>query len=135
MYKLTDPAECRRVTDKHPQYFTFDVENWLANADNYALIEGDNIAFGEYKSPGTYWVHFCFDTARGREAIQLTKDMFKEFCRVCPVQTAIGLIEVGNKKARWLIRQVGFKSLGEVETENGLCEMFYSTKELNDGSV
>lgn len=135
MKRLTDSAECRSVTDKHSQYFTFDVETWLANVDNYALKEGDNIAFGEYKSPGTYWVHFCFDTARGREAIQLTKDMFEEFCRVCPVKTAIGLIEVNNKKARWLIRQVGFKSLGEVMTENGLCEMFYSTKDLNNGVV
>lgn len=129
MNRLTDPTECRRVTAKHPQYFTFDVEKWLTNADNYALIEGDNIAFGEYKTPGTYWVHFCFDTARGREAIQLTKDMFEEFCRVCPVKIAIGLIEVNNRKARWLIRQVGFKSLGEVMTENGMCEMFYSTRE------
>ena len=135
MKRLTDPAKCRRVTDKYPQYFTFEVEEWLANADNYALIEGDNIAFGEYKLPGIYWVHFCFDAARGRDAIQLTKDMFEEFCRVCPVKTAIGLIEVNNRKARWLIRQVGFKSLGEIETENGLCEMFYATKEMTNGSV
>lgn len=135
MRRLTDPTECRRVTDKHPQYFTFDVEDWFSKENNYALIEGDNIAFGEYKRPGVYWVHFCFDTSRGREAIQLTKDMFKEFCRVCPVQTAIGLIEVNNRKAKWLIRQVGFKSLGEVMTENGLCEMFYSTKEDSNGSV
>lgn len=135
MKRLTDPTECRRVTDKHLRYFTFDVDEWFAKDGNYALMEGDNIAFGEYKSPGTYWVHFCFDTARGREAIQLTKDMFEEFCRVCPVKTAIGLIEVDNKKAKWVIRQVGFKSLGEIMTENGLCEMFYSTKEINDGLV
>lgn len=128
MRRLINPIECRNITDKHPQYFTFDVESWFANPENYALIEGDNIAFGEYKSAGVYWVHFCFDTARGREAIQLTKDMFEEFCRACPVKTAIGLIEVNNRKARWLIRQVGFQSLGEVMTENGLCEMFYSTR-------
>ncbi len=128
MERLVDPVRCRRTTDKHPQYFTFDVEGWLANTNNYALIEGNNIAFGEYKTPGVYWVHFCFDTARGREAIQLTKDMFEEFCKACPVKTAIGLIEVNNRKARWLIRQVGFQSLGEVMTENGLCEMFYSTR-------
>lgn len=127
MKRLICPTECRKVTDKYPDYFSFDAEAWFSDADNYALIEGDNIAFGEYKSPGVYWVHFCFDAARGREAIQLTKDMFDEFCRACPVRTAIGLIEVNNKKARWLIRQVGFKSLGEVMTENGLCEMFYST--------
>lgn len=135
MKRLIDPTICRQITDKYPDYFSFNVEDWFSKPENYALIEGDNIAFGEYKSPGVYWVHFCFDAARGREAIQLTKDMFEEFCRACPVKTAIGLIEVNNKKARWLIRQVGFKSLGEVMTENGMCEMFYSTKDLNNGVV
>jgi hypothetical protein len=126
MKQLTDPVECRKVTDKHPDYFTFNVEEWFLQDRNYALQKGANIAFGEYKSPGVYWVHFCFDTAKGREAIQLTKDMFTEFCKQCPVNIAIGLIHVNNKKAKWLIRQVGFASLGLIETENGLCEMFYS---------
>lgn len=126
MKRLTDPTECRKVTDKYPQYFTFDVEDWFSKENNYALIEGDNIAFGEYKSPGVYWVHFCFDTARGREAINLTKRMFKRLSRDCPLKIGIGLIGVNNKKAKWLIRQVGFKSLGEIDTANGLCEMFYS---------
>lgn len=129
MNRLTDPSKCRKITDKYPRYFTFDVEEWFANPNNYAVIDGDNIAFGEYKKPGVYWVHFCFDTARGREAIQLTKEMFEKFCCDCPVKIAVGLIELTNKKARWLIRQVGFKSLGEIMTENGVCEMFYSTKE------
>lgn len=133
MKRLINSEECCHITDKHPDYFTFNAEEWFASSNNYALIDGPNIAFAEYKSPGVYWVHFCFDTARGREAIQLTKDMFEEFCRVCPVKTAIGLIEVNNKKARWLIRQVGFKSLGEVETHNGLCEMFYATKGMTNG--
>ena len=126
MERLTDPALCRAVTDRHLDYFTFDVDEWFRDEGNYALIEGMNIAFGELKSPGVYWVHFCFDTARGREAIKLTQEMFKEFCRVCPVRIAIGLIALNNKKARWLIRQVGFQSLGETTTENGPCEMFYS---------
>lgn len=129
MKRLIDPTECREITKHYPQYFTFNEEEWFSKPENYALIEGENIAFGEYKRPGLYWVHFCFHTARGREAIQLTKDMFEEFCRACPVKTAIGFIEVGNKKARWLIRQVGFQSLGEMMTENGLCEMFYSTRD------
>lgn len=125
--RLIDAAECRTATDKHPDYFSFDVEDWFSKTENYALKEGDNISFGEYKSPGVYWVHFCFDTAKGRDAINLTKRMFSEFCKTCPVRIAIGLIHLDNRKARWLIRQVGFKSLGEVETENGRCEMFYNT--------
>lgn len=129
MLRLSCPALCRKVTDHYPRYFTFDVEQWFSDENNYALIEGENVAFGEYKSPGVYWVHFCFHTARGREAIELTKRMLSEFCRVRPVRTAIGLIEVENKRAKWLIRQVGFKSLGEEDTPIGRCEMFYINKE------
>lgn len=132
MKQLTDLFECRSVTDKHPDYFSFDVEDWFSKPENYAYKEGDNVAFGEYKSPGVYWVHFCFDTAKGREAINLTKRMFKQLSEDTPLKMAIGLIHVDNKKAKWLIRQVGFQSLGLVDTENGVCEMFYSksTKDI-----
>ena len=128
MEHLTDLARCKAVTDKHLDYFTFDIDQWFRTEGNYTLIEDENIAFGQLKSRGVYWVHFCFHTAKGREAIDLTRRMFKEFCRACPVETAIGIINMKNKKARWLIRQVGFKSLGEVDTEKGLCEMFYSKR-------
>lgn len=50
MNRLTDPSKCRKITDKYPRYFTFDVEEWFANPNNYAVIDGDNIAFGEYKN-------------------------------------------------------------------------------------
>lgn len=135
MERLICPVLCREVTDRHLDYFSFDVEGWLSKPENYALIEGANIAFGEFKSPGVYHVHFCFDTAKGRDAIELTRRMFRAFCEACPVEVAVGLIAVDNKKAKWLIRQVGFKSLGEIMTENGMCEMFYATKDLNNGIV
>lgn len=141
--RLVNTERCKEVVSQHPNYFTFDVEEWFNKKENYALIDGENIAFGEYKHPGVYWVHFCFNTARGRDAINLTKRMFAEFCKACPVKIAVGLISVDNLKAKWLIRQVGFQSLGEIMTENGLCEMFYSfsvledfdTKEFNNGIV
>ena len=126
MERLIDPAECRVVTDRYLDWFTFDVEDWFTNPENYAYKEGDNVAFGEYKGPGVYWVHFCFDTAKGRDAIELTKQMFKQLCNDTPLKIGIGFIHISNRKAKWLIRQVGFKSLGLIETENGLCEMFYS---------
>lgn len=133
--RLLDVEICRKITGNHPRYFTFDIEDWFSNPLNYALIHDENIAFAEWKSEGVYHVHFCFDTARGRDAIRLTKQMFEEFCRSCPVEIAIGLISDSNKKAKWVIRQVGFKSLGEIETENGICEMFYATREMKNGSV
>ena len=127
MERLFDPAVCRSVTDLYPDYFTFDVEGWFSKPDNYALKDGANVGFAEYKKPGVFWVHFCFHTARGREAIRLTQAMVARLCEENKVTSLVGLIELGNRKARWLIRQVGFQSLGEVMTENGMCEMFYTT--------
>ena len=132
MKRLTNPPECRKITDKHLTYFTFDADEWFAKEENYALVEGENIAFAEYKSPGVYWVHFCFDEARGREAVILTERIFTEFCRVRSVKMVIGFITLGNRKARWLIRQAGFNSLGEILTEIGMCEMFFK---LPDNSL
>lgn len=130
MYEARSVEEINDLIKDHPDYFTFNVKEWYDNKDNLALVEGRNIAFGEKKSPGVYWVHFCFSEAKGRDAIRLTQRMFEEFCRIKPVKIAVGLIAVENKKAKWLIRQVGFKSLGETDTGNGLCEMFYSTRNL-----
>jgi hypothetical protein len=109
----------------YPDYFDYDFSDWIGNKENVILKKGMNLAFGERKGEGLYFVHFCFHEARGREAIKLTERMFQEFCRLAPVKTAIGLIHVDNKKARWLIRHVSFTSLGLIETENGTCEMFY----------
>lgn len=112
------------IVKNHLNYFTFDVITWLSNKENVALIKGNNATFGEYKSPGVYWVHFCYNDVKGREAIELTKAFLQEFYSIAPVKTSVGLIVVENKKARWLIRQVGFSSAGLIETANGLCEMF-----------
>ena len=129
--RLTDPLICQEVTNLHLDYFTFDVEDWFQNPLNYALINKDNVGFAEYKSEGVYWVHFCFNTARGREAMNLSKAMLESLFIHRPAKTAIGIISCDNKKARWLIRQIGFTSLGFTETKNGTCEMFYYTKDNN----
>lgn len=125
MKRLTNPVECHQITDKNLEHFTFNVEEWLADDRNYALVCGDNAGFAEFKSPGTYYVHFCYNTARGREAINLASNMLKDLVNAKPVKIILGCIDVHNKKARWLIRQLGFKSAGLVESLNGVDEIFY----------
>jgi hypothetical protein len=124
MQQLTDPTECRQITDKYPNYFTFEVEEYLANPLNFAYKEGRNIGFGEYKRPNNYWVHFCCDEARGRSAIELCKRMVKQLLKDTNNANLVGLVNVVNRPTRWLIRQVGFKSVGFVETLDGECEIF-----------
>lgn len=132
MERLTDPDVCKQITDKYLEHFTFDAHEWFSQPTNYAFIEGENVAFGEMKTPGVYWVHFCFHTAKGRQAIELTKRMFEALCFHSDLKAGVGLIHHENKKARWLIRQVGFKSEGLIETSNGLCEMFIKFRSKGD---
>lgn len=127
MNRTVNHDEVFNVIKHYPDYFTFDSEEWLSCETNFAIKEGDNIGFAEHKGSGSYWVHFCYHTERGRSAIELTKQMLVYLHSLTGFTSVVGLIDEGNRKARWLIRQVGLNSLGMVETKNGLCEMFYST--------
>ncbi len=133
MERLFSAELCKAVTDFYPDYFTFDEEEWFSKPlDNFAYVEGENVGFGERKQSGHFEVHFCFHSARGRQAIDLTKRMLKQLCEDSQLTSCVGLIEQNNKKARWLIRQVGFQSLGLTTTKNGICEMFYYTNTEKD---
>jgi len=124
--------EVYSVTQHYQEYFTFEEESWLSNPNNAAIVEGENVGFAELKDCGVYWVHFCFHTARGRQAVDLTKRMLSFLFDEVRYNSLVGLIAEDNRKARWLIRQVGFKSVGMTDTPNGVCEMFiFTRKDLN----
>jgi hypothetical protein len=125
MERVVDASVCREITDKHLDYFSFDAKSWLANPNNYALKHKHNIAFAEFVNPSTYKVHFCFDEARGNEAVLLTLAVFEEFSKRVPaMRQVIGCIDVNNRKAKWVVRKAGFQSLGVEETEAGSFEVF-----------
>lgn len=119
------------ITKEYPIYFTKDFKTWLEDERNLILKEGRNLAFAEYKSHGVYWVHFCFDTCKGKEAIGLTKEIFKFFCETAYVKVVVGLIAADNKPAKWVIRQAGFTSLGTTPTTDGTSEMFFKQGNQN----
>lgn len=125
--RVLNPVEVRSVTDLYPRYFTFDCEGWLSNVSNFAYKTGDNVAFAEDKGGGTYWVHFCYHSSRGRTAINLTRQCVKALLKDTIFKVLVGLIEEGNRPAKWLIRQVGFRSVGLTDSPNGVCEMFILT--------
>lgn len=125
MRQAKDLEEVLDLVKNHPDYFTFDAVAWFNKPENVTLVEGGNIAFAEYKALGIYWVHFCFNTAKGRKAVTLTEKIFEEFCKLKPVKIVYGTVAVENRAAKWVVRQAGFKSLGEMHTGDFLCEMFY----------
>ena len=128
MERVYNASEVLETIQNYPDYFSFDVEEWFKKPENYCIREGLNLGFAEPKSPGVYWVHFCFHTCRGRDAIRLTVKMLRQLFQDCPIKSAIGLVHEDNKKASWVCRKAGFISLGHVETENGTCEMLHWIK-------
>lgn len=71
-------------------------------------------------------VHFLFDKARGRAALDQAKvgfgSMFQQGARLL-----FGHTPLENRKARIFNRLLGCKSVGLVETEFGKCEKFVMT--------
>lgn len=109
--------------------FSFDANTWLEDPENIALTDNEgNYLLFTYDAPGIYSPHVFF-TVRGKEALALCNDMLEELFFTCPVQVLRGLTPVEKLPARWFARKIGFKSLGEVETVFGWCELTMMTRD------
>jgi hypothetical protein len=130
MYRTTSHKELWSLVGDYPAYFAnVNLVEWLDDTRNIAIVEGENVALFDYKSPGTYWGHYFYNTARGREAVKLSGLILKYVLTKYPIKTILGLTPEDNKPARWLSRQIGMNSLGLVETINGQCELFFLDKD------
>lgn len=89
---------------------------------NVFLVSGDNGAAFIWRGPGVYEGHSFF-TARGREAISLGKQMLE--CVGGRANMVWGATPIKLRHVRWFNRQIGFRSLGMIETpDQGACELF-----------
>jgi hypothetical protein len=108
-----------------------DIQTWLDTPGNFYLREGDNLALFAYQYDGLYIGHYFF-VARGKEARDLGKRFIKKAFEREDVKVIEGLTPLTNLGARWMSRQLGFKSHGVVETRRGFCELFLLTKEQHN---
>lgn len=110
-------------------------EEWLQDPTNIAL-ENDrgDIALFEIGLKNIYSGHYYFKS-RGRQAITAAKEFLDCVFNTCyNIEVIIGLTPITNLPARWLSRQVGFKSQGLVQGPKRHYEMFIITKrEFNNG--
>lgn len=107
--------------------YDFDFEEWVEDENNVALEEGDNIGVFEFEYPGVFSGHYFFATARGRKAKDLAIRMLTEMFSQHGARTIKGMTPVENKAARWMTRQLGFKSYGVFDTPVGDYELFCIT--------
>lgn len=115
---LNDPA-IRPTIGGEGHLSVFDL---IADERNVFLVEDDNGAAFLWRGPGVFEGHSFF-RARGREAIRIGQRMLGSMeGQACLVW---GATPAKLKAARWFNRQIGFRSLGMIETPDlGWCELF-----------
>jgi hypothetical protein len=104
---------------------------WLSDPVNIVLEnEHGDLALFEYGFPTRklYSGHYFFKS-RGRQALNAARDFLDEIFNSCyNISIVLGLTPVEHKAARWMSRQVGFKSHGVEELHNKEYELFILTK-------
>ena len=122
----TDSELIQKAVDTHGRYI-FNAEEWLNNPYNIAMAKNGSIGLFEYFSEGVYTGHY-FYLVRGKEAKKLALDMLEEaFGKFA--KAIRGLTPLQNRAARWMSRQIGFKSYGVIHDPSGPCELFILTKD------
>jgi hypothetical protein len=120
------------VSQYADQIVGLNVEEWLGNPKNIALINGnDDVALFEHQ-------HFLTDTvcghyfffSRGKEALKAGRLFLREiFSGRYYVQTIVGITPEDHKGALWMNKQLGFKDNGSLETMIGPCRFVSLTRE------
>ncbi len=95
---------------------------------NVCLFDDEGGALFAWRGPGIYEGHSFFKV-RGRKAIQAGKAILALMFDNYSARMIWGATPEGNRAARWFNRQLGFRSLGPIDTpESGLCELFVLEK-------
>lgn len=133
--RLWSAEECRKITDKYPEDFTFDVEAFFADKRNFAVIKGRNVGLAEYvyssvPCEDVYKVHMCFDTARGKEAVELAREMLFALFMERDCDVVMATVNLENKKSRMIVSKIGFESTGIVK-DNQMYYMLLTKRSLN----
>ena len=119
----------------HDDGINISAEDWLKVPTNIALVnDNEDVALFEIGFKDVYTGHYYFKS-RGREAIKVARQFLDELFNTCyNIDVILGLTPISNLPARWLSRQVGFKSHGLVQGPKRHYEMFIITKkEFNNG--
>jgi len=121
----------KAATDPYKEgLYGFNPEDWIEGTENIALVNEDkDVALFEREIPGIVTGHYFF-VSRGRAAVRVAKEMLKEaFTKDYDIKVIRGLTPLQKLGARWMNKQLGFKSYGVVNTIAGPCELVILTKE------
>ena len=132
MEKLTDPdrlSELIHANAREVQKPSLEqISDWLSNASNLALVDGNDLSLFEWKSDGIHG-HIFF-ASRGREALIKAKAMLDHVFSL-GAKVILGETPKLFRDALWFSRRLGFEHYGEKETPDGtviLSRLTYTPK-------
>lgn len=105
----------------------FDPVQWLQDQKNIALLRAEDLALFQYELPGIYIGHYFFNS-RGKGALVSGSRLLAEIFSYKEVEAVKGYTPLTNLGARWISRQLGFKSGGVIKLEDEYIELFILTK-------
>lgn len=91
----------------------------VSDPRNVVIADERGGAIFAWRGPGIYEGHSFF-RVRGREALDLGKEIIGKL----DFEMLWGATPLQLRAARWFNRQLGFESLGEIDTPEGRCELF-----------
>jgi hypothetical protein len=117
---LADSEDIKAICDKCGM--PADLDKWLADPRNIALIEGDNVALFSWRWIGIYEAHVLF-TARGQAALAIGREWLSAMFGG-GAQMILAVVPEERRRAAWFARKLGFGFRGRLETIEGLSEMY-----------
>lgn len=129
---LADMQQIERAIDSFPLNMGVTGAEWLNDPANTALVfpNGD-IALFEESDGSIYEGHLLFES-RGAKAIENARKAAKHMFECCRAKALYGLVPNDRRDVKFVLRRIGFHSVGLRQTEHGLCEHFcMSYNDLN----
>lgn len=107
----------------------FDPISWVSDHRHVALQNSsDDLALFERELPNVVTGHYYFKS-RGKDALKAGRAFLDEIFNPCyNVEVIRGLTPLTNLGARWMSRQIGFKSHGVVKVLDKPFELFILSK-------
>ncbi len=106
----------------------FDARDWLEDAANIALSDGQNMMLFTRESDDTYCGHWLL-VDRGKQAFLAAVKLLRALYLDHGARTVYGLVPAHCRASAWFTRQMGFRSSGMEETDLGAQERFSLTRQ------
>ena len=124
------PTDIAQLIDESPMNRGAVGMDWLKVPGNVAFADkAGNVLLFEKAGNHMYQFHWLRTVSKPRQLIQFTRYACREVYDLPGVGLLFGLVPADRRDSKLMARWIGAQSLGLVNADYGLCEMFILTRE------